>query len=291
MGPGRDLKLLVLSARRPGGHVNDPIHRGFFDAFPGEVSWYGPGEKYWGVPLDQMVEGHALVLVNMKKRVPWLKPQDFAKLPIPKGIVECDFCYEGKNLNWYADCRFDKVFFRNHTDLKRAGFPNQHWLPFSMSPSWLCRPEEHPRSIPVGFAGTRKPKDHYAWRNWAIEHLGTKVTIPPRKVTGEAFMEWFRACQIAISCSSRFQYDMAKTLIIPAAGAVLLSDPAPGLAHLLPAGSYLSCPMGDNLDRVIEKALQDPVRLFDMATAAHDRVRDRHLHAHRWAELLAQLPL
>lgn len=289
------MRLLVLSKKRNGGHVNDPIHRGFFESFPGMVAWYGPGETNdLDKPLNEVVKSFRpdLILVNMKKRVgDWLTPAMISKLDVPKALVEVDFCYERSELarKWYRDCHFDIIFFRHYLDAitPHGIVAEQQWLPFSVKPEWLCRPEDSERLIKVGFLGTRAPPDHYAWRNWAIESL--KATIPYRKLYGEGYMRWFRQCQIAIACGSKYQLQMAKHVIIPGAGALLLADKTEGLDILLPEGSYLTCPMGGDIGSVVAKALSDPARLAGMATKAHEAVRTLHLHENRWRQIVEAL--
>lgn len=295
------MRVLVFSAQRGGGHINDPIHRGFFNAFPGEVVWYGPGENYnpsdpgpkfdANKPLHVLVEQVKpdLILVNMKKRVvSWMNPKELRGLYIPKAIVEVDFCYEPDG-KWYVACGFDMVFFRGYVDYANSTLPKKSWLPFSVDPAWVCIPDENEdRLHDVGFMGTTWPVENYPVRNRAIDALGERLAKPP-KVYGDNYALWWRKCRIGLTCSSKWRYENAKHVIIPAAGALLLTDGTRGLPMLLPAPAYEtydgSCA---DLRTVVDRLLASTI-LLERRRHAAQRVQQLHTHPTRWADLLATI--
>ncbi len=97
------VQILVVSSNRPGGRINDLIHRGFFEACPLHLAWYGPGEEGplsfdQGRPLLEVVAAlkPLLVVFNMKKRVEhWVHPAAVRKLSVPTAMIEVDYCYSG----------------------------------------------------------------------------------------------------------------------------------------------------------------------------------------------------
>lgn len=280
------MKLLVLSSKRIGGHVNDLIHRGFFDAFPGEVLWMGPGEQIEPeVDVAAHVERIApdCVVVNMKKRVPWLRPETIARIRRPKAIVEVDFCYE-PNEYWYEASEFDAVFFRARVDYEKSKLKGKQWLPFSVHPSWIV-PTIDEREFAVGFAGTIVPRSNYPVRNLAIETLA-KAGLLKRPLGwqyGESYMRWWQRVPIGLTCTAVYGIDNAKHLIIPAAGCLLLTDGTPGTPLLFPGDAYeiykRDC---SDLVQIVERLRADPEALARRREIARGVVLDGHTHEHRW---------
>lgn len=287
------MRLVVLSSRRLLGALNDPIHRGFLDAFPGEVLWVGPGER---IPPARDVAAQVdalqpdLVLVNMKKRVAaWLDPETIARMGGTRVMLEVDYCYETSDA-WYEAARFDRIFFRAQTDAMGTRLPDAQWLPFSVHESWLCPPQAlRARQRPVGFIGTAGPATIYPARARALEHLRRAglEPMPKGRIRGNAYAHWWRGVEIGLTCSSVFRQENAKHLIIPAAGALLLTDGSPGLPALLPPGSYATyrSDASDVVD-VVRGLLDDPRAMQQRRDIALAHVRAHHTHAQRWAELL-----
>lgn len=291
-------RIAVLSSRRLGGHVNDLIHRGFFDyavAMGAAVSWVGPGEDH-DIGADELGDfvrerSVDLAIVNMKKRVAsWLPADAIADLPCPKAIVEVDYCYEkGKGDSYYLEAKFDRVFFRGMVDYLESDLPGRAWLPFSVHPGWLCHPEDGDR-FGVGFAGTVNPPDHYHMRRWALQALDRMVSQPSRKVTGEEYMRWWTQFVIGLTCSSKANYDNAKHVIIPAAGALLLTDGARGTAELLPSECWLRYTLdADALRGMVRDALCDQKGTMEKRVQAYEVVRALHTHRSRWDALMGAL--
>lgn len=292
------MKILVLSSERPGGYPNDPIHRGFFESAPHPVAFYGPNETRGPAfrkerrMADVVREAKAdLVLVNMKKRVRgWLDPKQLADLHVPKAVIEVDFCYERKNQSWYAACGLDVLFLRHKSDVSAATHPRKRWLPFSLKPSWIAVPargERRPQD--VGFAGALAPISNYPARNRAVKLLGTRLTRPTAKVIGEAYMTWWRRFRVGLTCSCVWRYDNAKHLIIPGAGALVLTDGSAGTADLLPKDTYVLYKTdGSDLVRVLDAALTDP-HLLERRRAGAAHVAQHHTHAKRWTQLLQHM--
>lgn len=285
------LKLLVLSTKRPGGHINDLVHRGFLDAFPGDVTWYGPGEIYdtrnYNVEVMLKTKKFDLVLVNMKKRVPWLSMMDIEWISERARLALLDVDVWGQHSHSFYRFPFHHIFVRAKVDAeemrKHVKIPVT-WLPFSVHPDWLCEPTRD-RPIPVGFCGTTEPASLYPGRRGALEALGSQVTRA--KVYGISYMRWWSKCTIGMSCGGAIRGNVSKDVIIPAAGALLMNDGPPGTEDLLPRGSYVTYkPDGINALSVAMAALADK-DLSDRRMAAYEAVKDRHLHFHRWSELLA----
>lgn len=284
------MRIVVLSTKRPGGHVNDLIHRGFFDAFPGQVLWIGPGEQIAPeVDLAAQVERLApdYVIVNMKKRVPWLRPEWIARIKRPRAIIEVDFCYE-ENEYWYEAAQFDGVFFRARVDYERSKLKGREWLPFSVHPSWVV-PSIESREFAVGFAGTIMPRSNYPVRNLAIETL-TAAGLLKRPVGGqygESYMKWWQTVPVGLTCTATPRVDNAKHLIIPAAGCVLLTDGTPGTQMLFPREVYeIYKPDCSNLVDIVTRLRDDPAGLKERRGVAVQIVRDCHLHQHRWKDFI-----
>lgn len=296
--PAAGKRIAILSTKRGGGHINDPIHRGFFDyakALGGTLFWVGPGEEYQPhpevIPEFCRRNGVDLAIVNMKKRVDkWLPPAVVVDLPCRKVIVEVDYCYEkGKPdaVKWYEDCRFDVVFFRHFIDYRDEGLSApKGLLPFSVHPSWICHPMDGQRQG-IGFAGTVAPVAHYEMRRWALDVLKDMVVRPPRKVFGERYMRWWSQFVIGLTCSSAAHYDNAKHLIIPAAGALLLTDGSPGLSGLLPPHTWLQYTKDPvELRDTVRAALADTNHTMSRRIEAYNHVKAHHTHRVRWASLL-----
>lgn len=285
------LKLLVLSTKRAGGHVNDLVHRGFLDAFPGKVIWYGPGEIYeprnYKIPTMLASLEPDLVLVNMKKRVPWLSIEDAHWIAERArfALLDCDVW--GHYSDPFYQLPFHHIFTRakiDAEDMRAHVKVPVTWMPFSVHPDWLCEPTQD-RPIPVGFCGNTEPPSLYPGRRGALAALGGQVTRT--KIYGIGYMKWWAKCTIGLSCGGSVRGNVSKDVIIPAAGALLLNDGPPGTEDLLPAGSYATySPDGHDALKVAKAALLDP-NLFDRRMAAYEAVRDRHMHYHRWGQLLA----
>lgn len=288
------MKLLVLSSHAA-GRVNDSIHRGFFDAFPGTVQWYGPGEACNFEPerpLTTVVNEAApdLVLVNMKKRVVfWMDPRWLRAVQVPKACVEVDFCYE-KDASWYRACKFDMTFFRGFVDWKRADLEKKAWLPFSVDPKWCHAPQDV--DADVGFAGTLNPESNYPVRNLALRTIGT-VVQPRKRLLGDEYAAWWRTVPIGLTCSSVHKYENAKHLIIPAAGALLLTDGAPGLERLFDdMNAYERYkPDCSDLKEIVARLLSDRMMLMHRRQTAAAHVFATHTHSQRWRDLLAAMKL
>lgn len=289
------MKILVLSSERAGGYYNDPIHRGFFEAAPTRPVFYGPNER--GGPtfnpkrkLASVVAdvGADLVLVNMKKRVKdWLDPRALADLKVKTAMVEVDFCFERKNQSWYDACRFDVLFLRHKSDVAASKHPNTRWLPFSIKPSWIAIPERSERrEHDVGFIGTVTPLANYPGRNRALAILKGRAGRSKKRIVGEAYMTWWRRCRIGLTCSCIWKYDNAKHVIIPGAGALLLTDGSAGTSGLLPPEAYVTYKTdGSNLLEVVRKTLADP-HLLERRRSGAAHVARCHTHATRWSQLL-----
>lgn len=292
------MKILVLSSERPGGYYNDPIHRGFFQNGPHPVVFYGPNER-GGPAFDPrkrlaavVAETKAnLILVNMKKRVKgWLDPKQIADLKVKTAMVEVDFCFERKDQTWYRQCNFDVLFLRHKSDVIASKYPTTRWLPFSIKPSWVAIPEATGRRPhAVGFCGSVRPLSNYPGRNRALAILKSRVARPQKRTIGEDYMHWWRACKVGLTCSCIWKYDNAKHLIIPAAGALLLTDGSAGLRELLPSDAYaLYKTDGSDLTAVVDKVLADP-KLLERRRHAAAYVKKHHTHGLRWAELLHEM--
>lgn len=309
------MRVLVLSSRREGGNINDLIHRGFFDACPGEVIWYGPGEDPYlnltqmtekscelAVPFTEYEKGEPfstvmcrlkpdLVLVNMKKRVPWLKRDDVAlvaKLGVPICLVDVDVW--GKHEDPFYKWPWTRIFVRGFIDVAKISGVSPvpvSWLPFSVHPSWINIPTEAKTEFGVGFVGNLEPASLYQARRRAIQKLGRKIVVPKAKVYGVAYMHWWRKCSIGLSCGGTWGYNVAKDLIIPGAGAILLSSGPKGLDKLLPRDAYVVYgPNAQNVVTLVEQTLADK-RLLERRIIAAKHVEKFHTHATRWAELLS----
>jgi len=291
-------KILVLSSHQPGGRYNDPIHRGFFEASPHPVCFYGPNEKSGPAfdPSRSLAEIVAevkadLVLVNMKKRVQdWLKPQQLADVKVKTAIVEVDFFNERKDQSWYEACGFDVLFMRHKVEMAHVRHSRKHWLPFSLKQEWICAPDPaKTRKHDVGFAGALQPFPFYPGRNNAIKSLKNRLAQPAKRVEGEAYMYWWQNCRIGLTCSTVHRYDVAKHLIIPGAGAFLLTDGTPGISDLLPGEAYATYKTdGSDLGDVVDRTLSDPA-LIKRQRAGTDHVAKQHTHHVRWRQLLAHV--
>lgn len=289
---------MVLSSRRLRGALNDPVHRGFLEAFPGEVLWIGPGERIapardLAAQVDAL--GADLVLVNMKKRVAgWAAPEAIARIAAPKAMLEVDYCYETSD-DWYEAAAFDRVFFRAKTDAMHTRLAAASWLPFSVDPRWIAAPGgRRVRRCPVGFIGTAAPATIYPARARALDILRAHGidAMPKGRVRGTAYMTWWRNVELGLTCSSVFRQENAKHLIIPAAGALLLTDGSPGLPDLLPADSYaLYRTDGSDLMDVVRQLLEDRDATGRRRDATLAHVRWHHVHAVRWQQLLREMQL
>jgi len=294
------MKILVLSSVH--GNYNDPIHRGFFQAVPrsAAVAFYGPTER-GGPSFDPkrslssvVAEVKAdLVLVNMKKRVKdWLKPNEMADLSatsVKTAVVEVDFCYERKDQSWYTACHFDVLFLRAKSDVLASRCPQTHWLPFSVKPEWICTPDRNDRRPhDIVFAGTRHPQT-YPGRNTALVVLKDRVVQPKARIQGEAYMHWWQRGRLGLTCSSIWRYENAKHVIIPGAGALLLTDGSPGISELLPSAAYTIYKTdGSDLNEVVRGALADP-KLLERRREGAEHVAKHHTHAVRWSQLFTRM--
>lgn len=286
---------LLLVSSHFSGIINNLIHRGFFEAFPGHVTWYGPGEQNTPAKetLGQVVHRTKpdLMLVNMKKRVVgWLPPQRIAEIEIPKAVVEVDFCHDPKE-QWYRDCQFNHVFFRSYLDARGAKLKNTHWLPFSIHPDWLVFPQQKDgRKLLVTYAGNTSHPEFYPVRTKALMVLRREKLIeePVKPRYHMEYMKWWRQYLVGLTCGSMFHNANAKHLIIPAAGAALLTDGPPGIELLFPDPStyWRYKPDCSDLVEVARSILDDPTRAWVVRRKMHDVLKARHTHEVRWQELI-----
>ena len=298
--------ILVLSSDRPGGRINDLLHRGFFDACPLRLTWYGPGEhtgplyKPRRPIVDVIAEtGAGLVLVNMRSRVvKWLSPGELSKIPVPKAIVEVDYCYADRRNEdgadvyrgtdaWYREAGFDHVFLRHLTDAEYSRLPHRSWLPFSNDPA-VFRPRGR-RDIPMGFAGTLKPAALYANRRAAIAALGGAITVHERRLAGLEYARFLSRCRIALTCGGAFAYDNAKHVQIPASGALLATDGSRGTAELLPNPEMYLRYRIDSIADDVSALLADRQALRERTALARAHCERYHTHSVRWMTLLDTL--
>jgi len=293
------VRLLVLSSHFQ-GIINNLIHRGFFEAFPGHVTWFGPGEQLDPAKerLGQVIHRLKpdLVVVNMKKRVVgWLPPHQIAEIEVPKAIVEVDYYVETSD-QWYRDCRFDWVFFRSYMDARSNSLKNACWLPFSIHPDWLVFPQQKDgRKLLVTYAGNKSRPELYPVRTKALKVLWREKLIeePVMPRYHMEYMKWWRQYLAGLTCGSMFHSTNAKHLIIPAAGAALLTDGPPGIELLFPDPHtyWRYRPDCSDLVGVARSILDDPARAWVARRKMHDVLKARHTHAARWAELLATMGL
>jgi hypothetical protein len=293
------MNILVLSSERPGGYYNDPIHRGFFEASPHPVFFYGPNERRGPtyaptLRLANVVQAVKadLVLVNMKKRIAdWIDVQQLADLKVKKAMVDVDFCFERRKQEWYERCRFDVLFLRHKSDVLVSRHPRTRWLPFSVKPEWVSIPNaaSDRRPFDVGFIGTTEPRSNYPGRNKALAILRQRIARSARRIEGESYMHWWQNCRVGLTCSCIWRYDNSKHLIIPGAGALLLSDGSAGLSELLPRSAYeIYKTDGSDLVEVLDKALADP-KLFERRRTAAEHVMKHHTHSMHWRTLLREM--
>ena len=292
------MNILILSSERPGGYYNDPIHRGFFEAAPHPLVFYGPNER--GGPAFDPKRSLAsvvtatkanLVLVNMRKRVKdWINQRQLADLRVKTAMIEVDFCFERSDQSWYRDCRFDVLFLRHRSDVAASEHPRTRWLPFSVKKSWIKVPDrsEH-RAHDIGFMGTVTPPANYPARRRALEILKGRIATSKVRVVGEEYMRWWQRCRLGLTCSCIWRYDNAKHVIIPGAGALLLTDGSAGISELLPNGTYATFKAdGSDLTTVVNRALSDP-RLLERRRAGAAHVARCHTHEVRWSQLLKRM--
>jgi hypothetical protein len=180
-------------------------------------------------------------------------------------------------------------FFRNYVDVLRAPFDRREWLPFSVHPDWLCEPTLDERPHTVAFAGTVKPAEHYPMRRWAIEVL--QAHIPPKRLNGLRYMQFWRSTLIGLTCTSAAKYDNAKHVIIPGAGALLLTDGTVGTERLLGPNWLPYDKNPDSLRANVQWAIDQPEYALQKRKAAYDLVATKHTHAARWDDLLRAMLL
>lgn len=299
-------RILVLSSDRPRGRHNDLLHRGFFEACPLPVDWYGPGERgrvpfQPDRPLAEAVHdsGATLVVVNMKSRVhSWLQLEEFAALSAKKAIVEVDYCYAGRTAgdradhyrgadDWFRRAEFDHVFFRHKVDVERSALPYRSWLPFSNDPA-IFRPYAAP-DIDVGFAGTLRPRELYATRCAAVAALAGQIEVRERTLTGIDFAQFLARCCIGVTCGGAFGYDNAKHVQIPATGALLATDVSVGTPDLLPDPEMYLAYSPDTIRGQVREVLADEAQRKERTTRAMDYCLTHHTHGHRWRQVLSCL--
>ena len=304
--PRAEPHVLVLSSGRRGRRINDLLHRGFFNACPLGLTWYGPGECSGPVfkrrrPIVDVIaeSGAGLVIINMRSRVDnWLTTRELSSIPVPKAIVEVDYCYADRRTGdgaavyrggdeWYREAGFDHVFLRHLTDVEHSQLPSRSWLPFS-NDAEVFRSRGR-RDIPIGFAGTLKPAALYANRRAAITALGRAVTVHERRVAGLAYAQFLSRCRVALTCGGAFAYDNAKHVQIPASGALLATDGSRGIAELLPDPDMYLRYRIDSIADQIAALLRDRTALRERAAIAQAHCKAHHIHSLRWQTLLETL--
>lgn len=294
--------VLVLSSDGVKARVNDAIHRGFFDAAPGRVAYYGPGEGE-AVPFDaarplrdvvRVVEPR-IIVVNMKKRVdPWIETEQLRELDRPLAVVEVDYCFSSASATfcpkhqgsdgWYERAGVDHLFLRHKSDFERSSFRSRSWLPFSIDPM-VMHPGKND-AVAIGFAGTISPKWNYFKRRRVLSAVKDLVWSEIRALTGSMYADFLRSCVLGVTCSGLFRYDNAKHLEIPACGALLLTDGTDGTDALLPDPEmYERYELDANVRGLVLRLLAEPDTCRRRARLAADHVRRHHSHAVRWKEL------
>lgn len=154
-----------------------------------------------------------------------------------------------------------------------------------------------PRDVPATFIG--QPYGDRAAAVGKVRSAGIPVEAwgygwPNGKLSQWGMVKLLNRSQVSINFSSSSRPGSrqikGRTFEIPACGALMATDPAPGLERYFePGEEILVFDDADDLTRVLRKALTDPSRLAVMAARARDRCLREHTYHHRFKALLQAL--
>jgi hypothetical protein len=179
--------------------------------------------------------------------------------------------------------RFDLVLLAQRTFVERfrAAGHAAHWLPVG------CDPELHgerpvARLTPIAFAGTLSDR-----RQELLGRLAARYAVTVRRCFLEEMAELYSRALIVFNRSVHDDLNM-RVFEAMAAGALLLTDPAPGsgLTELFEDGRTCALYRSDGeLEEVAHRWLADRARREEVARRGQRTVLESHTYDHRVLQL------
>jgi hypothetical protein len=169
--------------------------------------------------------------------------------------------------------------------IRRAGHPQAHWLPFGCDPS-VHRRHDVPKRYDIGFVGTTR--GGYERRSRLLEKLAKRFTINDYSATytPDEMARLYSESRLVFNCSLRHEVNMRVFGGI-ATGSLLLTDRIDnGLDELFTDREHLVMYNDGDVVALAEEYLRDEHTRERIARQGYEHVRARHTYDHRVSTIL-----